>query len=208
MAYGRPREFDIDEAVATALPIFMAKGYEGATFGELIAAMNIKPPSFYAAFGNKEGLFHKAMELYAKRSESLRARAMAQPTAYAALEALLRLSAEAYTDPNSSPGCLFVQGALVCSDKAIPVREYLRRARFTLASVLQERLERAHREGDESVAGDPLKIARFISSLVSGMAVQAVGGASREELHDIADTALQGFTDPGTALAGLALPRN
>eukprot|EP01037_Dinobryon_pediforme_P037513 gene37513-45029_t len=61
---GRPREFDIDEALGQALLVFWRNGYEAASMTELTSAMGITKPSLYAAFGNKEQLFHKALDLY------------------------------------------------------------------------------------------------------------------------------------------------
>lgn len=190
MAAGRPREFDIDQAVASALPIFLAKGYEGATFGELTTAMKITPPSFYAAFGSKEGLFERAMELYSKRSASIRAEAMARPIAFDALKSLLLLFAEAYTQQGFPHGCLFVQGALVCSDKAQRVRDRLAEARSLMEVAVKKRLERAQAVNDGSVHGDPDQVARLIATLASGMAVQAVGGTPRGELMQLVDLAM------------------
>src|SRR3546814_13621985 len=57
---GRPREFCVDKALVDALHIFWAKGYDGASMTDLTEAMGITKPSLYAAFGNKEALFHKA----------------------------------------------------------------------------------------------------------------------------------------------------
>ncbi len=64
MAMGRPREFDIDEALDCALHVFWSKGYEGTSIAELTEAMGITRPSLYAAFGNKEELFRKALDKY------------------------------------------------------------------------------------------------------------------------------------------------
>ncbi len=61
---GRTRQFDVDEALDRALEVFWARGYEGATLPELTRAMGINRPSLYAAFGNKEQLFHKALDRY------------------------------------------------------------------------------------------------------------------------------------------------
>ncbi len=64
MSLGRPREFDIEKALDKALKLFWKKGYEGTSLPELTKAMGINRPSLYAAFGNKEALFRKAIDRY------------------------------------------------------------------------------------------------------------------------------------------------
>ncbi len=190
MARGRPRTFDPDAAVAAVLPIFMEKGFEGATFGELVAAMGINPPSFYAAFGSKEQLFRRAIELYASLGAAIVTDAIAKPTAYEAVEHLLRLTADSDTDPSRPAGCLFVQGALCSSDKGSDIRAELQERRTAIGPVLEERLRRARGEGDESLVGDPEKLALFVSTVIQGMAVQATSGCDRAALHRVVDVTL------------------
>jgi AcrR family transcriptional regulator len=193
MPKGRKRTFDVDQAVASVLPIFMEKGFEGATFGELIAAMGINPPSFYIAFGSKEGLFRQVIELYASTGAALVAEALAKPTAYEAMEQLLRKTADAHTDPSRPPGCLFVQGALSCSSKATDIRTELEGRRSAIEPLLEARLYRAQSENDRSIHGDPVKIARYISTITQGLAVQAKGGSDRSTLQAIVDVTLEGL---------------
>src|SRR3546814_11724245 len=61
---GRPREFCTQEALATAMRLFWAKGFGGTSVSDLAGAMGISKPSLYAAFGDKEALFAKALRLY------------------------------------------------------------------------------------------------------------------------------------------------
>jgi AcrR family transcriptional regulator len=190
---GRPRTFDPDQAIAAVLPIFMEKGFEGATFGELIAAMGVNPPSFYAAFGSKEQLFRRVIEVYAAAGEAVTKDAFAQPTAFKVIERLLRNTADAQTDPSRPAGCLFVQGALKCSDKASDIRDELATRRTLNEPLIEERLRKARDEGDESISGDPAKVARYISTIIQGLAVQASGGADRRTLHEIVDVVLDGL---------------
>src|SRR4051812_28211159 len=63
---GRPRNFSLEAALDRAIPIFWAKGYEGASFRDLTGAMGITPPSLMAAFGDKRGLFDAAVARYAE----------------------------------------------------------------------------------------------------------------------------------------------
>src|SRR5437879_12839329 len=61
---GRPREFDREAALEQAIDVFWCHGYEATSVSDLTAAMNINPPSLYAAFGDKEKLFLAAVERY------------------------------------------------------------------------------------------------------------------------------------------------
>ena len=80
MAMGRPREFDLDRALDQALEVFWRNGYEGSSIAELTEAMGINPPSLYAAFGNKEGLFRRALDRYTEQHGRYWDDALAAPT--------------------------------------------------------------------------------------------------------------------------------
>lgn len=62
---GRPRTFDLDEALLAAVNVFWAKGYDGASLKDLTKAMGISGPSLYAAFGDKRELYLQAIDRYA-----------------------------------------------------------------------------------------------------------------------------------------------
>ncbi|MGH7005174.1 MAG: TetR/AcrR family transcriptional regulator, partial [Alphaproteobacteria bacterium] len=64
---GRPRAFDCDAALESAMRVFWEKGYDGASMADLTGAMRINAPSLYAAFGSKAGLFQAAVELYGRK---------------------------------------------------------------------------------------------------------------------------------------------
>ena len=65
---GRPRAFDIDIALDRALGLFWEKGYEGTSLSDLTKAIGINRPSLYAAFGNKETFFRKALDRYVEKT--------------------------------------------------------------------------------------------------------------------------------------------
>lgn len=60
----RPREFDIDEALARAMEVFWAKGYEGASLHDLLGAMGIARGSLYKAFHDKRSIYLAALDYY------------------------------------------------------------------------------------------------------------------------------------------------
>lgn len=190
---GRPREFDVDEALDRALTVFWRKGYEGASISELTEAMGINRPSLYAAFGNKEELFRKALDRYAEGPAAYTYEALDEPTAHAVAEHLLRGAADALTDPSHPHGCLGVQGALTCGNAAASIKDelYARQARWQAA--MQRRFERAKREGDLAAGANCADLAQYVSTVVQGMAVQAAGGATRQQLRKVADLALHAW---------------
>src|ERR1700686_5925300 len=87
---GRPRSFDLDQALDAAMQVFWRNGYEGASLSALTQAMGINRPSLYAAFGDKETLFRKALDRYDEGPAAYVRDALKQPTARAVTQHLLR----------------------------------------------------------------------------------------------------------------------
>ena len=92
---GRPRAFDTDAALEKAMMVFWHKGYDGASLTDLTDAMGINRPSLYAAYGNKEQLFRKALDRYGEGPASYFAEALEEPTARKVIEKLLRETTDA-----------------------------------------------------------------------------------------------------------------
>src|SRR6476661_7970331 len=111
---GRPRAFDADKALDRALSVFWRKGFEGTSLPDLTKAMGINRPSLYAAFGNKQTLFRKAVERYEQKHARRIREALDEPKIRVAIEKLLRGNVDMFTDPRNPPGCFMVQGALAC----------------------------------------------------------------------------------------------
>jgi len=193
MAVGRPREFDIDQALDRALMVFWRKGYEGASLPDLTAAMGINRPSLYAAFGNKESLFRKAVDRYVEGHACHVKDALNAPTARAVVEQLWNGSIDLTTGSKSPRGCFLVQAALACGDEADCLRKEVAKQRGRLETALRDRFQRAIAEGDLPSKADPADLAKYVSTVSHGIAVQAAGGATRDELHRVAKMALRAW---------------
>lgn len=193
---GRPRSFDTGKTLDRALQVFWRKGYEGTSLSDLTTAMGINRPSLYAAFGNKEALFRKVLDHYAAGPASYAADALKKPTSRAVAECLLRGAAHRLTGPHHPRGCLLVQSALACGNSSDPVRLELISRRMAGEGALRQRLKRAKSQGDLPRDANPADLARYIATVMQGMAVQAAGGATRDELQRVVRIALRSWPAP------------
>ena len=188
---GRPRAFDADVALERAMHVFWAKGYEGASLSNLTRAMRINRPSLYAAFGNKEQLFGKVLDRYMDGPVAYFGKALAVPKARDVVEQIFRDTARMADDPRIPAGCLLVQGALACGNASARKEVAARRAAAEIA--LRRRLQRAKREGDLPRDADPAELARYVMTVLQGMAVQGANGATRVQLRRVAQLALRAW---------------
>lgn len=182
---GRPRAFDPELALERALRLFWEKGYEGTSLSDLTEAIGINRPSLYAAFGDKESLFLKALDRYSEGRAADLKDALAQPTARAVVERFLGKVAEVLGDSGNPRGCLLVHGALSCGAGADPIRRELILRRKDIEVELRRRFKRAKSDGDLPAEASPSDLASYVATVAHGMAVQAAGGASRSELQRI-----------------------
>ncbi|MBP2335148.1 AcrR family transcriptional regulator [Saccharothrix coeruleofusca] len=190
---GRPRGFDADEALERALLVFWERGYEGASLATLTEAMGISTTSMYAAFGNKEELFRKALERYSEGPSAYLARALEEPTALRVATAIVAGAIRTTTRPTGPNGCLGVQGALATGDSGRAARDLLITWRGNDYSRIRDRFQRAVDDGDLPEGADPALLARYVTTLTYGIAVQAASGVHRDELQEMADAALRGW---------------
>jgi len=195
MPRGRPRKFNTEKALDAALLLFWRHGYEGTSLAALTKAMGINVPSLYAAFGNKEALFKKALQRYLQNPASYLPKALEQPTARRAIEKLFRGAIDMVMNPRHPDGCLLVQGALASGPTAASIRKELNLCRAAAEAAVRRRLERAIAEGDLPAKVNPTKLARYILTVLWGLSVQAAGGATRTQLEEVAKLAMRSWPE-------------
>ena len=135
MPSGRTRQFDVDEALDRALEVFWARGYEGATLPELTRAMGINRPSLYAAFGNKEQLFCKALDRYQTGARVVPDRGPAQADGQGCGRGnFLGVRPDAAEIATERAGAWSCPGALACGEEAETVRRELAQLRQAIVT--------------------------------------------------------------------------
>lgn len=188
---GRPREFDRAEALHTAMKLFCKHGYEGVSIADLTAAMNISPPSLYAAFGSKEALFREALALYQQRPDL--PQLAAKGTIREQLKALLYDTVRAATDPDFPAGCMVSAGMLACRPEHEELAISIADLRIARCSMVAQHLADAVASGELPPETDTQAMGRFIMALAQGIAIQAHDGAPAEELFALVDVALRNW---------------
>jgi AcrR family transcriptional regulator len=188
---GRPREFSEAAALDAAMRVFWEKGYEGASLDDLTRAMDINRSSLYASFGDKEELFNKVIARYSEGPMAFMHEALQQPTARAVVENLLRFGVAFLGDPTHPRGCLSLQGGLACGSSAEGAKRAMMGWRKQGLKQLEQRMLRAQKEGDLTRDVDAKDLARYISVVMNGLAVQSVNGATPAEMNRTVKMALR-----------------
>lgn len=188
---GRPRQFDRDNAVATALTTFQERGYEGTSVAHLTEAIGVSATSLYGVFPSKEALFEEAVALYQRTEGAFAAAALARAnTAFDAIHDLLMEAAANYTRDGRAGGCFVAIGVLSCGIEHREIATRMAERRAAARAVIAARLDRGRQAGDLLETADVFALAAFYAATIQGMSVQARDGSSREDLEQIARVAL------------------
>jgi AcrR family transcriptional regulator len=189
---GRPRTFDPDIALRKALDLFWERGYEGTSLSDLAEAMGIASASIYACFGNKEELFRQVMALYGATSGEPPRRALQEHrTARDAVHGMLSATADQITRPDAAHYCMLILAAPTGAVENHAVREFLADRRRDMHTTIRDRLARGVTEGDLAAPSERLDaVARYYTTVVQGLSIQARDGATRAELEAVISCAM------------------
>lgn len=170
---GRPRQFDAEEAVAVAQGLFHARGYDRVGVEEISMLLGIRPPSFYAAFGSKMGLYQRVLERYGS-TDAIPLSQLLRPDAPVAecLTAVLEEAARRYAAHPAATGCLVLEGTH-CTDE--DARKAACDARTAAEHVIHDYIAERHPEHAEQLTD-------FVSTTMSGLSAKARSGQSVQRL--------------------------
>lgn len=180
---GRPREFDIGEVTRKAMNVFWDRGYHDASLPDLLGGMELSRGSFYKAFGDKEAVFLRALDIYiedAVRDMREILKADVSP-AIAIRNALLRY-ADLSSGDEGRRGCFAVGTATEMlpanPEAARRIASLLRR----LQDLFADAIVRGQKAGEFGEHLDAQAIAHFIVSQANGMRVLGKAGSSRKQM--------------------------
>ncbi len=189
---GRPRCFDRTWALRRALELFWQKGYEPASVAELCQVMEIRPPSLYAAFGNKASLFLEALDYYERTYwDEPSKRFWAEPDVYTAVDNFFCEAAHILLSPDTPCGCMVVLAAVnICQDET-EIIERVHKCREDTRQMFVERLRRAIADGQIPADTDVPTLAGALNTLLEGLSLQARDGIFLSQLASMAALAVR-----------------
>jgi AcrR family transcriptional regulator len=190
---GRPRTFDPDIALEQATNLFWERGYEGTTLSDLADTMGIASASIYACFGSKSDLFRQVMKRYGETYGGPPRRALTEhATSRAAVHAMLQATIDQITRPDAPHYCMLILAAPTGAVENHAVREFLADIRRSQFTAIKECLDRGVADGDLAVPDDSVVVgvARYYTTVVQGLSVQARDGANRAELEAVVNCAM------------------
>jgi AcrR family transcriptional regulator len=192
---GRQPTFNRDEAIAIALDLFWRCGYEGVSVADLTSAIGIAAPSLYHAFGSKAELYREVLRHYnGMNGMGLSASVMEDaPTSYEAVRRALEHGIASVTKKSRPAGCMVSSGMLMTSPDHAELAAEVRAERAAFRVSLEGRVRRDIASGVLSAEVDAAGLARFYASVLQGMSVQAIDGASAAELAEIMKHALDAW---------------
>jgi len=182
---GRPRQFDRDAALTTAMHLFWEHGYESTSLSQLKAGLGISTPSFYAAFGSKEALFQEAVGCYLQShgrvndclwDESLAPRA--------AIALALRRSAAMQCEAGHPKGCMVALGVMSASGPGNEaVTSGLAASRLRTRAGFVACVERGIASGELAAATDAQALATVFDSFLTGLSTLARDGVPHARME-------------------------
>ncbi|MBO6949472.1 MAG: TetR/AcrR family transcriptional regulator [Rhodospirillales bacterium] len=184
----RPKEFDVDQALASAMNVFWSNGYKATSLGDLTGAMGISKSSMYETFGSKHDLFLSTIEHYIRTvTTQISGAAHIDAPAVKVIKALFHRAVQRMAEPNSRRGCYLNNCAVEVSVRDTEAGERVEKGLDMMEEAFFELVQRGQREGDISTRHDPRSMARFLVSSLNGILVMGKAHASTDKLNDVVD---------------------
>jgi TetR/AcrR family transcriptional repressor of nem operon len=192
---GRPREFDREAVLDTAIEVFTRQGYEATSIQDLVEQMGIHRASLYDTFGDKHTLYLAALDRYDARNFATKCALLSSCASKKEAYRLFygNIIDELMSTRGVSFGCFITNSSVerAAIDPESATRAAANWNRFIALHFETLCEARARGEIDPSKTDDDLRaIARFLGSTAKGLRVTAKSECRRETLEDIARVAL------------------
>lgn len=186
----RPKEFDVDTALQSALEVFWQKGYEATSMQDLVAAMGIQKASLYATFTDKHTLYVTALRRYQQMVlDGLTAQLSKASSPITAVREFLAEVAESVAGREGRRGCFCINANTELASHDTEVAEQLRAHNQRMEALLAATLERAKSQGELAKKTDCAALATFLLGIVVALNVLGKQRATHQQLQALVEHA-------------------
>jgi AcrR family transcriptional regulator len=191
-APGRPRQFEIDDALDKAIVVFSERGYHAASIAELKEAMGLTAGSLYKAFKDKKAIFLAAFDRYKQvRNALLDQEIGAGSDGRDKVFRMLRFYAEASRGESGRRGCLVVGTAIELAVYDAEAAERVGRSMARSEALFDRLIREGQADGSITKTIDAEATARLMLSVTQGLRVLGKTGPDRDRAFAVIDTAMK-----------------
>ena len=187
----RPREFNETDAVQSAMNCFWQRGYEATSMRDLAASMGMSAPSLYNAFGDKQRLFARALELYldCNARDRLRRLESSLPPKEAIHWFFTEIVDHSISD-RERRGCFLVNSALEVAPHQKELGAVIAKQFGEIEAFFKRRILAAQADGTTPRGLDASDTARLLLGVLLGVRVLARSAPNRSLIEGVVRPAL------------------
>ena len=185
----RPREFDEADVVAAASDEFWTSGYAATSVDDLTTVTGLGKGSLYGAFGDKHGLFLRALDDYIGSALESVLMQLRDPTrsAHDRLTRHIRAQARAVTADTSRRGCMMAKSAAELGATDDAVERTVERAYGAWRAEIVDCIKQAQRDGAIDGKTNPQALATTLLAFMRGLEALHKAGAKPAQIKSAAD---------------------
>ena len=188
----RTPQFDRTVALNNAMALFWRQGYHATSMKDIEVAIDMRPGSIYAAFGNKESLFREALGSYGANTQEWFAASLAEgKREIDGFYALTYRMVEQTQSGIPSKACMLIKTLLELSNNERFDNQFIKHYMLELQNLFVAKFKRVIAAGELAIGSDPERLARLYQSAILGLSVMAQRDLPAAQLQQLAEDNLQ-----------------
>lgn len=170
----RPKAFDEETVLEKAMTLFWCRGYEATSVQDLVDGLGISRASLYDTYGDKHGLYVRALKKYrdTERLGLCRHVEQAKP-AFDLLRDLFAMGTQSALTDADHKGCFMVNSAVELAPHDAAIAKIVADNQCVFIERLRQLVERGQREGSILSQHPPAHLAAFLFNTYAGIKVLA-----------------------------------
>jgi TetR/AcrR family transcriptional repressor of nem operon len=192
---GRPRQFDVDEALDAAMEAFWAKGYEATSLMDLVSATGLHKGSLYKAFGDKHSLFIQALKRYLLSMRRAKDERLAEAESpLDGVRGVMHAMVDFLDDSPRPMGCMAINSLIELAPHDDEVKkimvDHLARMRASLGGAVKQ----AQASGQMSKSRPPELVTAMLMTMLAGVGTTIKTGIHKTDAHTLVDAQIDALT--------------